>query len=369
MHISPTHKAFTAYEATLADFHERGIVHEGAVRVAFETLLRAMLPPHWALVGEQTMRGSIRLDGIVRDTFNIARGYWEAKDTGDDLEAEIRKKIARGYPLTNIIFEDTRRVVLYQSGRREMEADTHDRRALADILAAFLSHEEADIAAFGKAVEEFKGRIPDIAAGVKERIASERERNTDFNAAFDAFRILCRKAIDPNITDSVLDDMLIQHLLTERLFRTIFDNEDFTKRNVIAVEIEKVISALTSHAFSRADFLRALDRYYRPIEQEAAKITEWSDKQTFLNRVYEGFFQGYDTKQADTHGIVYTGQEIVDFMCASVDEVLRTEFGTSLSAPGVAILDPATGTGNFIVNILRRISPMDVQRKYTKELF
>jgi predicted helicase len=35
--------------------------------------------------------------------------------------------------------------------------------------------------------------------------------------------------------------MLIQHLLTERLFRTIFNNPDFTRRNIIAAEIEKVI--------------------------------------------------------------------------------------------------------------------------------
>jgi hypothetical protein len=35
---------------------------------------------------------------------------------------------------------------------------------------------------------------------------------------------------------------------------------------------------------------------------------------------------------ADTHGIVYTPQEIVDFMCASVEEVLQTESGLT---PGV----------------------------------
>ena len=35
--------------------------------------------------------------------------------------------------------------------------------------------------------------------------------------------------------------MLIQHLLTERIFRTVFDNPDFTRRNIIAREIENVI--------------------------------------------------------------------------------------------------------------------------------
>ncbi len=34
-------------------------------------------------------------DGTVRDENSLPRGYWEAKDSGDDLRAEIAKKIAR----------------------------------------------------------------------------------------------------------------------------------------------------------------------------------------------------------------------------------------------------------------------------------
>ena len=79
------------------------------------------------------------------------------------------------------------------------------------------------------------------------------------------------------------------------------------------------------------------------------------DKQHFLNTVYERFFQGYSVKLADTMGIVYTPQPIVDFMCASVAEVLEKEFGKSLGDKDVNILDPCTGTGNFIVNLIRRI--------------
>lgn len=112
---------------------------------------------------------------------------------------------------------------------------------------------------------------------------------------------------------------------------------DFTSRNVIAAEIEKVIQALTSRAFNRNDFEKSLDRFYVAIEGAAKTLDNWTDKQRFLDTVYERFFQGFSIKQADTHGIVYTPQEIVDFMCASVEEVLQREFQTSLSAPGVKI--------------------------------
>lgn len=67
--------------------------------------------------------------------------------------------------------------------------------------------------------------------------------------------------------------------------------------------------------------------------------------------VYERFFQGYSVKLADTMGIVYTPQEIVDFMCASVAEVLE-KFGKKLWSDDVYIIDPCTGTGNFIVNLM-----------------
>ena len=149
--------------------------------------------------------------------------------------------------------------------------------------------------------------------------------------------------------------MLIQHLLTERLFSTIFDNPDFFRHNAIAAEIEKVIDALTSRSFNRHEFLKSLDRFYIAIEGAARSIDGWLERQHFLDTVYERFFQGYSVKRADTYGIVYTPQEIVDFMCASVDEVLRREFGTSIEEPGVQIIDPCVGTGSYIVNLLHRI--------------
>ena len=162
--------------------------------------------------------------------------------------------------------------------------------------------------------------------------------------------------------------MLIQHLLTVRLFRTVFNSPDFVRRNVIAREIETVIDALTSHSFSRDDFLESLDRFYIAIERAAAIMKDYTQKQGFLNTVYEQFFQGFCVKVADTHGIVYTPQPIVDFMVRSVEQILQTEFGRSLSDPDVHILDPFVGTGNFIVRIIQEIDKTKLAHKYADEL-
>ena len=150
--------------------------------------------------------------------------------------------------------------------------------------------------------------------------------------------------------------MLVQHLLTERIFRKVFNNQEFLSRNVIAAEIEKVIHSITAKHFSRDTFLKPLDRFYTAIEKAAEQQEGYTEKQHFLNAVYEKFFQSFDRKQADTHGIVYTPQPIVDFMVRSVDEILKSEFGKSLSDEGVHILDPFTGY--FISNMLVEGGPL-----------
>jgi predicted helicase len=130
-----------------------------------------------------------------------------------------------------------------------------------------------------------------------------------------------------------------------------------------------VVQALSSRSFPRQEFLKSLDRFYMAIEAAARSIERWSERQHFLNTVYERFFQGFSIEKADTHGIVYTPQEIVDFMVTGVDEILQREFGKSLATPGVKIIDPSTGTGNFVVNIMKRIPRGILEEKYKNDLF
>src|SRR5712691_5501259 len=371
MQITTTQKrAIDHYYLELSAYHEKKVTHETAVRSAFQNLLAAFAQSaNWILIPEQTLANGKRPDGTLRDSFNLPRGYWEAKDTRDDLLTEIRKKITAGYPISNTIFEDTRRAVLYQNNRPVLEVDLTQPKDLTNVLDQFFHYAAPDIATFERAVEDFKESIPDLAQGLLKRIKEEHARNKSFVSTFAAFLELCRTSLDPNKSSDTVDEVLVQHLLTERLFRTIFNNPDFTRRNVIAAEIEKVIQTLTSRAFNRSDFEKSTNRFYVAIENAAKNLDDWTEKQHFLNTVYERFFQGYSVKRADTYGIVYTPQEVVDFMCASVEEVLQREFHTSISQPGVQILDPATGTGNFIVNLIQRINGGTLAHKYEHDFF
>jgi predicted helicase len=372
--ITPTHRSIRKYYENVEALRAQGVLNEMSVRSPFESLLQETARlKDWIFIAELSGKSGgaiIRPDGTLRDRNSLPRGYWEAKDTQDDLDTEIKKKIARGYPLSNIIFEDTQTGVLFQ-GKQKINGPygLGNPKELASLLNQFFSYTEPDIEGFEEAVDEFKERVPDLARGLVEKIQQAHKNNPPFQAAFEKFYELCRTALNPNIRLEAVDEMLVQHLLTERLFRTVFNNPEFVKRNAIAAEVERVIEALVSHSFDRTEYLKSLDRFYRAIEGAARLLPDFSEKQHFLNTVYERFFQGYSVKLADTMGIVYTPQEIVNFMCASVAEVLEKEFGKSLSSPDVFIIDPCTGTGNFIVNLLRRMPGRDLPRVYREQLF
>ncbi|MYA27715.1 MAG: N-6 DNA methylase [Acidimicrobiales bacterium] len=94
---------------------------------------------------------------------------------------------------------------------------------------------------------------------------------------------------------------------------------------------------------------------------------------------YEEFLTSYDRKMRADAGAFYTPQPVVDFMVRAVDEVLRKRFGLAMGVADastwaevaerngfdlpakvpadqmfVAMLDPATGTGTFLVAWLRQ---------------
>ena len=373
LNIRPTHKPIKNYYAELEAYTKIGAEHEGAVRTAFQTLLQHYCrQADLILVCEKTRwtktNRRIQLDGEVVDAFDLPHGHWEAKDTQDDLPTEARRKPEAGYPFKNIIIQSPNRALLYQNGHLRLDCDLTDPKNLINLLDTFFRYQEENIVDWYAAVEEFREKVPVLGRGVAKRVETEMQNNPLFRQAFANFHQQCRAAIDPNLTEAQVEEMLIQHLLTERIFRTVFDNPDFTNRNIIAQEIEKVIHVLTQRSPSRSEFLRPLNPFYIAIEKTAATITDFSQKQSFLNTVYEQFFQGFSVKVADTHGIVYTPQPIVDFMVKSVEHVLKTEFGRSLSDMGVHIIDPFVGTGNFIVRLMQEIQGRWLPQKYREEL-
>ena len=373
LNIKPTHKPITTYYAELRQYAKLGAQHEGAVRVAFQNLLQ-----HYAtlrgltLICEKTRTtpngNNIRIDGEIVTDFGLIFGHWEAKDLLDELSHEAQQKLTTGYPAKNIIFQTPHRAILYQNGTLVLDLDITDRRNLIHLLQTFFAYTEENLAEWDAAVDTFQDTIPELGAKLEALIQTERQNTAAFREAFAHFHQQCRDAINPNLAETEVERMLAQHLMTERIFRTVFDNLDFTHRNIIAREIENVIRVLTQHALNRNQFFRELQPFYEAIEKTASTLTDFSQKQEFLNTLYQRFFQDFSVKDADRHGVVYTPQPIVDFMVNSVQHILKTHFGKSLADTGVHIIDPFVGTGNFIVRLMQDIPGIALDKKYKGEL-
>ena len=373
LNLKPTHKAVQDYYTALEEFDQIDVTHEGAVSTAFLPLLQHcgrqfdwILVPEYMVHLPQNKR--IIIDGAFEDAYKRPHGYWEAKDEDDDLPSEVQRKFEEGYPYNNILFQTPQRAILWQNGHEVRDADLTDPTQLIEVLDTFFSYHTAEDDEWERAVVQFREEVPELGKGLAEHIRDARLNAPPFTHAFAEFHELCRQSINPNLSKAAVEEMLIQHLFTERIFHKVFDDQDFVRRNIIAREIEKVIKVLTEHAFNRNEYLESLAPFYTAMERAAGTIYDYYHKQEFLNTVYKTFFQGYSVKLADTHGIVYTPQTIADFMVRSVEEILKTQFNRSLSDSGVHIIDPFVGTGNFIMRTMREIEPTALEHKYENEL-
>ena len=306
-------------------------------------------------------------DGTVKDALRLDWGYWESKDEYDDLDKEIAAKIAKGYPTTNIIFEDSQTAVLIQQGSEVSRVSMGDAVGLDGLIKAFINCEREEIKDFHKAIAQFNEDLPTVLDTLRELIETQAHSNNAFRKARDTLLSICQQTINPHITALDIREMLIQHILTEEIFINIFNDSQFHRENTIAKELEK-ISATFFTGRTKKDILGLIDHYYLAIKAAASNINDHHEKQKFLKLLYERFYRTYNPKAADRLGIFYTPNEIVQFMIKSANHLTYAHFGKLLSDKNVDILDPATGTGTFVTELIENIPEAQLAYKYKNEI-
>ncbi len=114
-----------------------------------------------------------------------------------------------------------------------------------------------------------------------------------------------------------------------------------TPTHVRKLDLEEVLN-WTGEALNRVD--------------RAAFFSKFEEAQA-VQYFYEPFLEAFDPELRKDLGVWYTPPEIVQYMVARVDTVLREELQIEdgLADPNVYILDPCCGTGAFLVEVLKRI--------------
>ena len=352
--------------------HFGGTKKETAIRNAFYHLLNVyakqkglMLVPEVTI---KTPKGkNVTPDGTLKDSLRQDWGYWESKDEADDINEEIKKKFAKDYPSENILFEDSQTAVLYQNGIEAQRVKMKDGAALDHLIHNFINFERPEVKHFHTAIELFKQDIPKVTDMLRDLLETQETTNPKFVKERNKFLKLCHDSINPEVTPADVREMMIQHILTEDIFNTVFDETQFHRENNIARQLETVISTFFTGATKKTALSR-VQHYYQAINAAAAGIADHHEKQNFLKVVYETFYKSYNPKAADRLGVVYTPNEVVRFMIESTDYLLNKHFGKFLEDKGVEILDPATGTGTFICDIIDHIKKEKLEYKYKNEI-
>ena len=192
--------------------------------------------------------------------------------------------------------------------------------------------------------------------------------NAALSEWFEAFHAELRVSINTSITARSAVNMMAQHILTRPVFEALFEGYDFAGGNPVASALDALRRDFGE--FGLENETRDLEGFYESVRLRARGLDNPAARQRVLMELYEKFFATAMKKDADRLGIVYTPVEVVDFILASADQAVRSEFGRGLSDQGVHVLDPFTGTGIFLVRLLQSalIRDADLGRKYREEL-
>ena len=170
----------------------------------------------------------------------MARGYWEAKDSHDDLDAEIQAKFNRGYPATTSSSRTPAPPSCSRTGKRRCgwicpAPATLDRL----IRTAFLDYELPEIEEFRQAQQQFKADLPAVLENLRLAVADAESGNPAYQAGAARFLAHCQQTISPAVSGADVREMLLQHILTQDIFLRVFAEDQFHRENNIARQLSR----------------------------------------------------------------------------------------------------------------------------------
>ena len=269
---------------------------------------------------------------------------------------------------------------LYENGKQKPSHIVINDSTQQNILSKFvtklrLKQEDTDVGttlkmkkafdefnAYQQAIDEFAENLEEVILDTRDAIKTSGKTNPKYDIAKQEFLKMCKTVISDQVASNDVTEMLIQHILTFRIFALVYDEHEFHKTNAVAKNLNHLVELLGITADS-------MNVNYTTIELVAESITENRARQELLKKVYEIFYEKYNKGAADTQGIVYTPFEVVDFMIKSTDILLKRHFESSISKKNVKILDPATGTGTFVSHLLEYVDKENLESKYKNDIF
>lgn len=174
-----------------------------------------------------------------------------------------------------------------------------------------------------------------------------------------------RKLLFPEASDERFADGYAQAVTFGLLMARAKDIQLVTGFDHVAQELSHTstligaaLRLLTDNAENQATLKTSLGTLARVLDAVHWPTISKGKPETWLY-FYEDFLEVYDNDLRKQTGSYYTPPEVVGAMVRLVDEALKSpRFGqhAGLASPTVTVADPATGTGTYVLGVLRRIA-------------
>lgn len=387
-----------------------GVAREHTYRPALQQLLSAMLP-HLIVSNEPARQSCGAPDYILmRDDDKIPVAFVEAKDI-EDSDLVGRKEHKEQFDryrssLDNIVFTDYLDFHFYKKTEfvdsvRIAEVKGNKIVACKDnfdkfkrLIKDFGNAAPQTITSSSKLAEIMAGKARLLANVIEEVLVKDNDEDSNLKGQMDAFKDILIHNISPKEFADVYAQTITYGMFAARLHDPTPDTFSrgeaamlIPKTNpflrqlfqyVAGYDLDERISWIVDDL---AETFRAMDM---------SKIMSGFGKRTVQNdpmiHFYENFLSEYDPSLRKSRGVWYTPQAVVNFIVRAVDDILQKEFNLPMGLADtskitidqsiqqshdkrysdgnkkqkvelhrVQILDPATGTGTFLAEVVSQI--------------
>ncbi len=391
----------SSYLESIGKRFKSGISSEHTFRGDLELLIRSMVPDV-DITNEPSQITDCGNPDYVITKGAIPIGFIEAKDIGKDLYHKGYKEQFDRYKkaLENLIITDYIWFQFFQDGQLVYEM------RIADIEGNALIPKPEQFA-------EFEDRIKDFCTFVGQTIKSPKklaemmaskarllqdileraittdeqsEENTSLRGQYQTLKEILIHDLSPKAFADIYSQTLAYGMFAARLHDKTL--EDFSRQE--AAELIPKSNPFLRKLFGYIAGPDIDERIIRTVDNLALVFLATNLEQLLKNfgsstqthdpiiHFYETFLAAYDPKLRKARGVWYTPAPVVNFIIRAVDDILKTEFNlpqgladtskTKIKVPiqgskklfekevhKVQILDPATGTGTFLAEVVKYI--------------
>ena len=373
----------THYDRYLQNIHRTQITGEATPELSLYPHLQAFLEDLFVDFGRNTItltQEPRQLDQIGRPDFIamdglLPIGYIEAEAYGRDLDAltgHAQTQNARFIEnLDNFILTNFVEFRLYADGQLRATANVTDEpEQLETLLERFLNAGHVQITSPEVLARYLARRTRELQTQISTTLTDE---HSDTYRMFSAFKELLLSTLTPDDFADMYAQTLAYGLFAARCTlpnATHFSRhtavEALPRSNPFLIQLFYHVASptLETNVIYILDNIAALLRNV-PTEMLRTAFAVRTHLEDPVIHFYETFLAEYDPQRRVDRGVYYTPPQVISYIVRSVDSLLKTELNRpdGLADDNTLILDPATGTGGFLLTVLDHI------REYIKETY